>query len=223
MNWWEFWKPRTQKSDFTAAFLEQAKVNIPSIRAIDQLNFVVLDTETTGLDPAVDFILSFGAVKISNLTIQISTAVEWYPISPKNGKETAQIHEIVATKTPILISEFVPNLFAYLGDSILVGHHLGFDLEMLLKASRVYGLEEFPNPCVDTMNLAIRLEHGPHADRTQIKREDYTLDALCARYGIIPEDRHTAAGDAFLTAQILLKLLALAKQKGIKDFGQLMR
>jgi DNA polymerase-3 subunit epsilon len=73
------------------------------------------------------------------------------------------------------------------------------------------------------MNLAIRLEHGPHADRTQIKREDYTLDALCARYGIIPEDRHTAAGDAFLTAQVLLKLLALAKQKGIKDFGQLMR
>ena len=223
MSWWEFWKPRTQQSDFTAAFLEQAKVNIPSIRAIDQLNFVVLDTETTGLDPAVDFILSFGAVKISNLTIQISTAVEWYPDSPKNGKETAQIHEIVATKTPIPISEFVPNLFAYLGDSILVGHHLGFDLEMLVKTCRVYGLEDFPNPCVDTMNLAIRLEHGPHADRTQIKRDDYTLDALCARYGIITEDRHTAAGDAFLTAQILLKLLALARQKGIKDFGQLMR
>lgn len=223
MTWWEFWKPSTQKSDFTAAFLEQAKVGIPSIRTIDQLNFVVLDTETTGLDPAVDFILSFGAVKISNLTIQISSAVEWYPISPKNGKETAQIHEILNTKAPIPIAEFVPKFLEYIGNSILVGHHVGFDLQMLLKACKAFGLEDFPNPCVDTMNLAIRLEHGPHADRTQIKREEYSLDALCVRYGIITEDRHTAAGDAFLTAQVFLKLLALARRKGIKDFGQLVR
>lgn len=223
MTWWEFWKPSTQKSDFTAAFLEQAKVSIPSIRAIDQLNFVVLDTETTGLDPTVDFILSFGAVKISNLTIQISSAVEWYPISPKNGKETAQIHEILNTKAPIPIAEFVPKFLEYIGNSILVGHHVGFDLQMLLKACKAFGLEDFPNPCVDTMNLAIRLEHGPHADRTQIKREEYSLDALCARYGIITEDRHTAAGDAFLTAQVFLKLLALARRKGINDFGQLLR
>lgn len=223
MTWWEFWKPSTQKSDFTAAFLEQAKVSIPSIRTIDQLNFVVLDTETTGLDPAVDFILSFGAVKISNLTIQISSAVEWYPISPKNGKETAQIHEILNTKAPIPIAEFVPKFLEYIGNSILVGHHVGFDLQMLLKACKAFGLEDFPNPCVDTMNLAIRLEHGPHADRTQIKREEYSLDALCTRYGIITEDRHTAAGDAFLTAQVFLKLLALARRKGINDFGQLLR
>jgi DNA polymerase-3 subunit epsilon len=223
MTWWEFWKPSTQKSDFTAAFLEQAKVIIPSIRTIDQLNFVVLDTETTGLDPAVDFILSFGAVKISNLTIQISSAVEWYPISPKNGKETAQIHEILNTKAPIPIAEFVPKFLEYIGNSILVGHHVGFDLQMLLKACKAFGLEDFPNPCVDTMNLAIRLEHGPHADRTQIKREEYSLDALCTRYGIITEDRHTAAGDAFLTAQVFLKLLALARRKGINDFGQLLR
>lgn len=223
MTWWEFWKPSTQKSDFTAAFLEQAKVSIPSIRTIDQLNFVVLDTETTGLDPAVDFILSFGAVKISNLTIQISSAVEWYPISPKNGKETAQIHEILNTKAPIPIAEFVPKFLEYIGNSIIVGHHVGFDLQMLLKACKAFGLEDFPNPCVDTMNLAIRLEHGPHADRTQIKREEYSLDALCTRYGIITEDRHTAAGDAFLTAQVFLKLLALARRKGINDFGQLLR
>jgi DNA polymerase-3 subunit epsilon len=221
MSWWEFWKPKSAKSDFVASFLEQSKAAIPGIRAIDQLNFVVLDTETTGLNPAEDFILSFGAVKLSKMTIRVSTAVEWYPVSPKNGKGTAAIHGLIESKTPVQISDFVPNLLAYLGDSILVGHHLGFDLEMLLKTCRPFGLEEFPNFCVDTMNLAIRLEQGPNADRHHFKPGDYSLDALCDRYGIEKDDRHTAAGDAFLTAQLLLKLLIVAKNKGIKDFGTL--
>ena len=223
MSWWEFWKQKREKTDFVASFLEKSKTQIPGIRAIDQLNFTVLDTETTGLNPARDFILSFGAVKISRMTIQVSTAVEWYPVSPKNGKATAAIHGLLESKAPVPISDFVPNLLSYLGDSILVGHHLGFDLEMLLKACNKFGLEDFPNPCIDTMNLAIRLEQGPNADRHQFKPEEYSLDALCDRYGIEKDDRHTAAGDAFLTAQLLLKLLVVARNKGIKDFSRLMR
>lgn len=221
MSWWEFWKPKSEKADFVASFLEQSKTSIPGIRAIDQLNFVVLDTETTGLNPAQDFILSFGAVKISRMTIQVSTSVEWYPASPKNGKATVAIHGLLESKTPVPISEFVPNLLSYLGDSILVGHHLWFDLEMLLKTCKPFGLEYFPNFCVDTMNLAIRLEHGPNADPHQFKPEEYSLDTLCDRYGIQKDDRHTASGDAFLTAQLLLKLLVVAKNKGIKDFATL--
>jgi DNA polymerase-3 subunit epsilon len=91
------------------------------------------------------------------------------------------------------------------------------------KACSPFGLEKLPNPMIDTMTLAIRLELGPHADRSQIHPEDYGLDALCGRYQIITEDRHTASGDAFLTAQLLLKLLKLAQVKGIKNFGQLIR
>ncbi len=221
MNWWEFWKAKREQADFVASFLEQSKTSIPGIRAIDQLNFTVMDTETTGLNPSQDFILSFGAVKISRMAIQVSTAVEWYPSSPKNGKATAAIHGLLESKTPHELSEFVPNLLSYLGDSILVGHHLSFDLEMLLKTCRKFGLEDFPNSCIDTMNLAIRLEQGPNADRKQFKLEEYSLDSLCDRYGIAKDDRHTAAGDAFLTAQLFLKLLIVAKKKGIKDFASL--
>lgn len=221
MSWWEFWKPKSEKTDFVASFLKNAETPIPGIRAIDQLNFVVLDTETTGLNPAQDFILSFGAIKISRMTIQVSTAVEWYPVSPKNGKATAAIHGLLESKTPIEITDFVPDLLSYLGNSILVGHHLGFDLEMLLKTCKPFGLETFPNPCIDTMNLSIRLEQGPKADLNQFKQEEYCLDSLCNRYGIPKDDRHTAGGDAFLTAQLFLKLLLVAKKKGIKDFASL--
>ena len=94
---------------------------------------------------------------------------------------------------------------------------------MIQKACHPFGLEKIPNPMIDTMSLAIRLEHGPHADRNQVNPEHYGLDALCDRYGILAEDRHTAAGDAFLTAQLFLKLLKLAASKGIQNYGELIR
>ncbi|MDF2156291.1 3'-5' exonuclease [Algoriphagus sp. CAU 1675] len=223
MSWWPFENKKTVKTDFVKAFLEKASKPIPSIRSLDQLNFVVLDTETTGLNPEEDFILSFGAVKIEKGKILVHTACEWYPTSPKSGGETAKIHGLVSREEEIELEVFVKKLLPYLDQSILVGHHLGFDLQMLKKACKPFGLEKFPNPVLDTMNFAVRLEYGPQIDWHRIKKEEYSLDSLCERYGIAKDDRHTAAGDAFLTAQLLLKLLKVAESKGIENFGQLMR
>lgn len=223
MSWWEFWKPKPERLDFIRDFLEVNDQAIPGIRKIDQLNFTVLDTETSGLDPAKDSILSFGAVKISQLKIQIQSAVEWYPVPENSGGKTATIHGLVAIPDQIFREEFLKRLLPYLSNSILVGHHLGFDLEMLQKQLKPFGLGKLPNPVIDTMNLAIRLDHGPHADRSRIQPETYSLDAICQRYGIETEDRHTAAGDAFLTAQLFLKLIKKCSQKGIFNFKDLMK
>jgi DNA polymerase-3 subunit epsilon len=92
---------------------------------------------------------------------------------------------------------------------------------MLQKALRPAGLENFPNSCIDTMNLAIRLDHGLLVDRNRINLKDYTLDSLCHRFNIKMDDRHTAGGDAFLTANLFLKLLKLASKKGINTWGLL--
>jgi DNA polymerase-3 subunit epsilon len=223
MSWWEFWKPKEERLDFVRDFLVANEPPIPGVRAISQLKFTVLDTETTGLEPAKDSILSFGAVKISELKIQVPTAVEWYPKSKNLPGKAAQIHGLVDIKNQISDEEFVKLLLPYLSDSILVGHHIGFDLEMIGKALRPFGISRLPNPVIDTLNLAIRLEHGPQADQSRISMAAYTLDDLCARFGIEPEDRHTAAGDAFLTAQLFLKLLRLAEKKGIRTYKELLR
>ncbi len=223
MSGWRFWKPTRIRQEFVASFFSQAAVPIPSSRGIDQLSFVVLDTETTGLDTKNDFILSFGALRIEKLSIKINSAVEWYPSSPKTGKTTAAIHGIIGTEPTEDIPDFVRKLLCYIGDSIIVGHHIGFDLEMLIKACKPFGLDYFPNPTLDTMSLAIRLDHGIQVDRSRINPEHYSLDSLCSRYAIFPADRHTAAGDAFLTAQLLLRLLSEARSKGIQTYGGLFR
>lgn len=223
MSWWKFWKPKHQSPEFIRDFLALNEQTIPGIRSIDQLNFTVLDTETTGLDPSRDSILSFGAVKVSVLKIQITTAVEWYPVSENSGGKTAQIHGLVGISDPISKEEFIRRLLPYLGNSILVGHHLGFDLEMINRQLSALALDQLPNAGVDTLSLAIRLEQGPQADHSRINMGAYSLDALCQRYGIETEDRHTAAGDAFLTAQLFLKLLKVAERKGIIKYSDLIK
>jgi DNA polymerase-3 subunit epsilon len=48
---------------------------------------------------------------------------------------------------------------------------------------------------------------------------EITLDALCDMFGVIPHGRHTASGDAFLTAQIFLRLRPLALRYGRGHLG----
>jgi len=223
LSWWNFGRKKIDRADFVEAFLQKNQKEIPAIRSIAQLEFTVFDTETTGLSVKDDYILSFGAIKILNQAIKLETALELYPNSPNSGQKTAPIHGLIQRENQLTIKEFAAQSLAYFGNSILVAQHISFDTEMVQKAGKLFGLEQLPNPMIDTMTLAIRLEQGPHADRSQINPEKYSLDSLCERYHILPEDRHTAAGDAFLTAQLFLKLLKLAASKGITTYGQLIR
>jgi DNA polymerase-3 subunit epsilon len=69
------------------------------------------------------------------------------------------------------------------------------------------------NRSLDTMDLTLHLERdGAFAGRPPIRH--FTLDALCTMFGVIPHDRHTATGDAFITAQVFLRLLRLSAKTG---------
>ena len=83
MKWWEFWKKTGQKADFVQSFLDLNNEPMPQFRSIDQLSFVVLDTETSGFEVANDHVLSFGAVKIQELKIKVSQSIELFPNTQK--------------------------------------------------------------------------------------------------------------------------------------------
>lgn len=220
INWFKSSKPR-------AAFLEEYVAanaeKIPGIRPIDQLTFVILDTETTGFDPNSDHVLSFGGIKIKKNILQIADSVEWYPKTDRQPNATATVHGILQQRNQLELKEFAVKLVDFLGNGILVGHHVGFDLSMLAQILKPFGLSNFLNPVIDTMQFAIRLDYGPLADLSQIAKEPYSLDQLCTRFGIQLDDRHTAAGDAFLTAQLFLKMLKEAEKKGIRTCSDLFR
>nr|WP_275982403.1 3'-5' exonuclease [Aquiflexum gelatinilyticum] len=224
MKWLDFFLgKKTPKSTFVEEYESGFDKKIPALRAISQLSFVVLDTETTGFNPKIDNVVSFGAIKLKGYTLQVANSMERYLDAPVQNRESVKVHEILYPIETSPLKDFGKDLLEYIGSDIIVGHHIGFDLAMLEKTLKPFGFKKFLNPVIDTKYLAMRLEKGPHFDTKSAKQEEYSLDAVCERFGIELADRHTAAGDAFLTAQFLMKLLKIAEIKGIKDFGGLIR
>ena len=190
---------------------------------IHQQSFVVLDTETTGLDLLKDNILSIGAVRVIHNSIDIADSLS---IVVKNEQIQTQdavaIHGLVQTElkgqSP---QDALVAFFDFVGADIIVGHHIAFDIAMLNKLSKNYGGDVLRNSVLDTSYLARRLDHA--TDPNSLDRKDYTLDKLCTRFKVIPKARHTADGDAYITAIIFMKLLQRLAVKGVVNIGQLVK
>jgi DNA polymerase III subunit epsilon len=223
MAWWKDLLGSREQAAFVRAYEDSFSQRIPNARTVGQLSFVILDTETTGLNVKSDYILSFGAIKLKKYCLRVDSCIEVYLKAPSIPGNSYQVHELLTPTQVTDLRQFAEQLLAYIGTDILVGHHLSFDLSMLQKALKPFGFRKFMNPTLDTIQLAMRLEQGIHYDSSFGKPEEYALDTLCKRYAVPLDDRHTAAGDALLTAQLLMKLLKKAENMGIKDFGTLFR
>lgn len=185
-------------------------------RAFRELNIVVLDAETTGLDPRRDKLLSLGALRLRGHTIRLGECFEAYLPTPDDLRDTeaVSVHGIVPnspryeyTDVASLLQEFL----GYLGEAVIVGHHISFDVGMINRALRELGAGPLKNRVIDTASLAQRI----HPPGYWTPQGEYALDKLARRYKISLSDRHTALGDSYITAILLLKLLSrLAEKKG---------
>ncbi|MCB9284385.1 MAG: 3'-5' exonuclease [Lewinellaceae bacterium] len=217
--------PASQHPSFWLEYLEQNRHPQGKNTPLEEVCFVVFDTETTGLNPRIDRILSIGAVRVKGEQIDLNRSFEHIlqqtdiPIN----REAIGIHGIMPgeSRTGKEEVEALADFVSFIGNSILVGHHLHFDVSILNEALRRHKAGKLKNPAIDTRQLAVRLEKG--LVPSDHKPGQYSLDALCQRYQITTSDRHTAAGDAYITAILLLKLLSRLKKRGVKTLGQLLR
>jgi DNA polymerase III subunit epsilon len=207
-------------------YSEAIKEQPPRSTPISEGEFVVFDTETTGLDRRSDKVLSIGAVKVRGLQVLVSDTFECL-IQQEGAAATksSEVHGLLSKELDAGITEqeAVESFVDFIGNAILVGQHVAFDIDMVNQMLKRQGIKgKLHNRSVDTAHLAIRLERR-HADSHTLKTAEYSLDALCERYNLPTDDRHTASGDAFATALLLLKLLALAKKRGVTTVGELVK
>lgn len=180
-----------------------------------QLNFVVFDSETTGLDPKADDVVQIGAVRIVNGKRVQSEAFESLvnpgrPIPAASTKVHGVSTEMVqdAPRFDTVCQAF----HKFSNDAVIVAHNAPFDMAFLHRQSKPLGLS-FDHPILDTVHLSAVVFGGS---------AKHTLDALCDRLDITipPELRHTAMGDAVATADVLVALIPVLEARGISTLGQ---
>lgn len=174
------------------------------------LPFVVLDTESTGLDPVKDRVLTFAGVGLHEGRIRIGDSLSVrFKRGEVGGLGAARIHGLM----PVDLAEgaeeadAIARIMAFIGGRIIVGHHVGFDRALLAatlqRALNVPQRLHLLNATVDTGLLSRALLRLP---TDQVERPVEDLDTTCERWGVPIDHRHTAAGDALTTAQLALIL-----------------
>ncbi len=190
-----------------------------STRALDDrplrdLGYTVFDTETTGLAPSAgDEIIQVGAVRVVNGKLLRHESFEQLvdPGRPIPGA-SIPIHgirpEMVAGKPTI--DAVLPAFHAYARDTVLVAHNAAFDMRFL-QLKEVSSGVRFDQPVLDTLLLSTLVQPNQASHR---------LEAIAQRFGIPVIGRHTALGDALVTAEVLMKLIPLLAEHGIHTLGQ---
>ncbi|MDI6031586.1 3'-5' exonuclease [Flavobacterium sp. LB2P84] len=179
---------------------------------IDTVRFVVLDTETTGFDYTTDRILCIGAIVLQNNTIPINGSFEVFIQQEHYDQATAKIHgilkEFVIDRPTEL--EALQQFLDFLGNSIIIAHHTLFDITMINKALERNALPELKNRTLDT---AVLYKKTLLVSNLLERKESYSLDELADKFDISKKDRHTAMGDAYITAIAFLKILNKLREK----------
>lgn len=187
---------------------------------LDTYEFVVFDSELTGLDPAHDEIVSIGAVRVRNLQIQMGETFHAYvkPLQPLPRNSTL-IHRITPQQiedAPSL-QEVLPGFIEFCGRAFLVGHYVGLDTMFINRAAKKLFGAVLHAPCLDTMRLAQayrEMTWKEYHDRFRMN-VSYNLADLAREYGLPAFTSHDAFEDAMQTAYLFLFLVKKMRSQGI--------
>ena len=205
--------PRPEFHDFGIAQLP-APDEALAHRALRCLEIVAFDTETTGLElRRGDTVVSLGACRIVNGRLLASDAFDHYvdPQRPIPADSTV-IHGItdadVADAEPLhtVLGQFRD----YVGDAVMLAHNAAFDM-LAISGHGVH----FDIPVLDTLLISKALDEA---------LDGHDLDTLARRYDLHfpPNTRHTALGDARVTAELWLALLPRLEARGIDTLEELL-
>ncbi len=170
----------------------------------DGTTFTAIDTETTGLSSQTDRIIEIGAVKFNKdgLISEFSKLIN--PERPIPFSST-QIHHItdkmVQNEQPI--KNIFPDFLDFLGDSVLIGHNVNFDLRFLNAELERNGFSEIENSVIDTLRLC---------RWTFPNLEKYNQVFMAEKFNLQIKNAHRAFDDAFICGQIFLNCIKSSAQ-----------
>jgi len=161
-------------------------------------SFVFLDTETTGLDPALDSIIEIGCVKVHDINhpefSEANVYHRYINTDREISQESFQVHGIAkeTLQGRPYFSHLTEELLTFIGDSTIIAHNADFDLSFLKSELQRVGICKFNNQVIDSLVVARKLYPGSQVN----------LDALMKRFGMSTRGLHSALEDAKILARI---------------------
>ena len=182
--------------------------------------WIVLDTETSGLDPSRDLLLSIGAVAVGPQGIRVGDSFEVVIRNDRaGGRDNIAVHGIGYDEQGegVPLAPALEALTAYVADAPCLGFHCAFDQAVLVHAAGQAGIALPRWRWLDVAALAAALDAQRYRDGCR------DLDGWLAATGIAVAARHNAAADALATAELLLRIRALAEPRARMNFSALAR
>lgn len=176
-----------------------------------------IDLETTGLHSAKgDEIVSMAAVRITGGQVRhhevFTRLVDPGRTIPVRA---VQIHGITDTMVTgqIGVLDGLAALRAFIGDAVIVGYGIEFDLGFMTR-NRRSGTVAFGQPALCILRLSEYLDPSS---------QDHSLEAVAARCGVTISGRHTALGDAIAAAEIFVRMLPRLEAHGVRTLKDVRR
>jgi DNA polymerase-3 subunit epsilon len=162
--------------------------------------YVVLNTETTGLNPKKDVILSFGSIGIVNDVIKIGDTFEVVILQYKYLHENSLSNEFLIESNLPKLSEpqAITTLIEFIGNSFLIGHRIHFDIEMINEVLEKMECGKLKNEALD-----IEIMHQKLLDVTN---KSFSLQEISNYYKIPLSEKKSVSEDAYSIALLFLKL-----------------
>ncbi|MBF4472029.1 MULTISPECIES: 3'-5' exonuclease [Flavobacterium] len=185
----EFWKTYLEK------FNQKSK------------RYVVFTTETSGLNPEKDVILSIGSFAIINNRIHIGDSFESILLQYKFFHDNGLSNEFILESKMKKLSEpeAIHAFIDYIGNAVLIGHHVDFDVDMINSALIRSGCGRLKNEALDIDVMYRKL--------IDINDKQFSLDELSEIFKLPKNYRNSPSEDAYTIALLFLKL---KKRLGIK-------
>jgi len=212
--------PRLPVEQALALAAYYARPQIPAATPLATLRCVVVDVESTGLDPFNDRLISIGAVSVENCIVRLGSGFEVVLCQPQaSSHDNILIHGIDGTTQlgGLEPAAALISFLEYAERAPLVGFHADFDRALIDRAAATaFGSA----PSLVWLDLAY-LAPAMLAEPGMVLPQG--LDAWSQRFGITNEARHNALADALATAQLLQVVLARAIATGVRTLAELQR
>ena len=173
---------------------------------------VVLDCETTGLNPRTDEVIAVAAIVIRGNRIETSKAYRAVIRSDRDPtSESIKIHRLrahdVAQGRPM--HEVLPELLRFIGGRPIVGYYVDFDVRMLDKYILRYIEAKLPNPRIEVSEIyfALKYRGAPPGVVLDLRFQSILLDL-----GIPSLEQHDAFNDALMTGMMYVQLMDMRKR-----------